>query len=218
MSRPDPTDNQHSILVPGTGRVVVEPDVATLRLGVLVVRQTAAAAREAAAVTMTAVIDALIGRGVAKRDLRTALLSLNAVTDYSSEKGPRVTGYQVANSVSVTVRDLASAGALIDAALGAGATSMDGLDFHVDDPSAAEEKARQQAIADARRRAATIAAAAGLTLGAVIGVVEGERGGGPVPYPAGRALALKAEAADTPVEAGSQEIVVSVSVAFAIGE
>jgi uncharacterized protein YggE len=218
MSRSDSTDNQHSILVPGTGRVVVEPDVATLRLGVLVVRETAAAAREAAAVTMTAVIDALTGRGVAKRDLRTALLSLNAVTDYSSDKGPRVTGYQVANSVSVTVRDLASAGALIDAALGAGATSMDGLDFHVDDPSAAEEKARQQAIADARRRAATIAAAAEVTLGRVIGVVEGERGGGPVPYPAGRVLALKAEAADTPVEAGSEEIVVSVSVAFAIGE
>ena len=217
MSRSDSTDNPHSIIVPGTGRVTVEPDVATLRLGVLVVRQTAAAAREAAAVTMTAVIDALFGRGVAKRDLRTALLSLNAVTDYSSDKGPRVTGYQAANSVSVTVRDLAVAGALIDAALGAGATSMDGLDFHVDDPSAAEEQARKAAIADAKRRAATIAAAAEVTLGGVIGVIEGERGGGPAPFPAGRAFALKAEAADTPVEAGSQEIVVSVSVAFAIG-
>jgi uncharacterized protein YggE len=138
------------------------------------------------------------------------------VTDYSSEKGPRVTGYQAANSVSVTVRELASTGSLIDAALAAGATSMDGLDFHVDDPSAAEEKARQLAIADARRRAATIAEAAGVRLGAVIGVVEGERGGGPLPYPVGRMMALKAEAADTPVEAGSQEIVVSVSVAFSI--
>jgi uncharacterized protein YggE len=216
MSGSDSTDNQHSIVVPGTGRVTVEPDVATLRLGVLVVRQTAAAARDAAAATMTAVIDALSGRGVARRDLRTALLSLNALTDYSSDKGPRVTGYQVANSVSVTVRDLASAGGLIDAALGAGATSMDGLDFHVDDPSAAEEKAREAAIVDARRRAATIAAAAEVALGRVIGVIEGERGGGPAPYPAGRVFALKAEAADTPVEVGSQEIVVSVSVAFAI--
>ena len=216
MSRSDSPDNRHSIVVPGTGRVSVEPDVATLRLGVLVVRQTAAAAREAAAVTMTAVLDALASRGVAKRDLRTALLSLSPLTDYSSDKGPRVTGYQGANAVSVTVRDLALAGALIDAALGAGATSMDGLDFHVDDPSAAEEKARQAAIADARRRAATIAAAAGVTLGAVIGVIEGESGGGPAPYPSARAFALKAEAADTPVEAGSQEIVVNVSVAFAI--
>jgi len=178
-------------------------------------RQTAAAARESAAVTMNAVLEALAARGVAKRDLRTALLSLSPLTDYSSDKGPRVTGYQGANSVSVTVRDLATAGTLIDAALGAGATSLDGLDFSVADPSAAEEQARKQAMDDARRRATTIAAAAGVKLGAVTGVVEGG-GGGPVPYPAPRAMAFKAEAADTPVEAGSQEIAVTVSVAFAI--
>jgi uncharacterized protein YggE len=207
---------KRSISVPGIGRVSVQPDIATLRLGVLVVRQTAAAARESAAATMTAVLEAISAKGVAKRDLRTALLSLNPVTDYSPETGPRVTGYQAANSVSVTVRDLAQAGALIDAALAAGATSMDGLDFSVDDPSAAEEQARQLAMADAKRRAQTIATASGVTLGAVVGVQEGDRGGAPVPYPMARAMAFKAEAADTPVEAGSQEIVVSVSVAYAI--
>ena len=207
---------KRSISVPGIGRVSVQPDIATLRLGVLVVRQTAAAARESAAASMTAVLEALSAKGVAMKDLRTALLSLSPVTDYSPETGPRVTGYQAANSVGVTVRDLTSAGALIDAALAAGATSMDGLEFTVDDPSAAEEQARQLAMADAKRRAQTIAAASGVTLGGVIGVVEGDRGGEPGPYPVPRAMAFKAEAADTPVEAGSQEIVVSVSVAYAI--
>jgi uncharacterized protein YggE len=206
---------KRNISVPGIGRVLVEPDIATLRLGVLVVRATAAAARESAAVTMNAVLAALVAGGVAKKDLRTALLSLSPVTDYSSDKGPRVTGYQAANSVSVTVRDLASAGTLIDAALGAGATSLDGLDFSVADPSAAEEEARKAALADAKRRATTIAAAAGVTLGPVVAVSEGS-GGGPAPYPMPRMMAMKAEAADTPVEAGSQEIAVSVSVAFAI--
>jgi uncharacterized protein YggE len=165
---------------------------------------------------MNAVLEALSAKGVAKKDLCTALLSLNPVTDYSPETGPRVTGYQAANSVSVTVRDLAQAGALIDAALAAGATSMDGLDFTVDDPSAAEEQARKQAMADAERRAETIAQSAGVKLGNVIAVTEGDRGGMPVPFPGPRAMAFKAEAADTPVEAGSQEIVISVSVAFAI--
>lgn len=207
---------KRSISVPGIGRVSVQPDIATLRLGVLVVRQTAAAARESAAATMSAVLEALNARGVAKKDLRTALLSLSPVTDYSAETGPRVTGYQAANSVSVIVRDLTSAGALIDAALAAGATSMDGLDFSVDDPSAAEEQARRLAMADAKRRAQTIAAASDVPLGGVVGVVEGDRDGAPVPYPMARAMAFKAEAADTPVEAGSQEIVVSVSVAYAI--
>jgi uncharacterized protein YggE len=206
---------KRSISVPGVGRVSVQPDIATLRLGVLLVRQTAAAARESAAASMTAVIEALSAKGVARKDLRTALLSLSPVTDYSPETGPRVTGYQAANSVAVTVRDLTSAGSLIDAALAAGATSMDGLDFSVDDPSAAEQQARTLAMEDAKRRAQTIAGAAGVKLGSVTGVVEGERGG-PVPFPALRAVAFKAEAADTPVEAGSQEIVVSVTVAYAI--
>lgn len=206
---------KRSISVPGVGRVSIQPDIATLRLGVLLVRQTAAAARESAAASMTAVIDALSAAGVARKDLRTALLSLSPVTDYSPETGPRVTGYQAANSLAVTVRDLSSAGSLVDAALAAGATSMDGLDFSVDDPSAPEDEARKLAMADARRRAQTIADAAGVKLGNVTGVVEGERGG-PVPFPALRAVAFKAEAADTPVEAGSQEIVVSVTVAYAI--
>jgi uncharacterized protein YggE len=206
---------KRTIVVPGNGRVSVEPDIATLRLGVLVVRQTAGAARESAAVSMTAVLEALSARGVAKRDLRTALLSLSPVTDYSSDTGPRVTGYQAANSVSVTVRDLALAGTLIDAALAAGATSLDGLDFRVADSSAAEDEARKDAMADAKRRATTLAGAAGVKLGAVVGVSEGGDGGH-VPFPAPRMLAMKAEAADTPVEGGSQEIAVSVSVAFAI--
>jgi uncharacterized protein YggE len=206
---------KRTISVPGMGRVLVEPDIATLRLGVLVVRATAAAARESAALTMNAVLASLTDKGVAKRDQRTALLSLSPVTDYSSDKGPRVTGYQAANSVSVTVRDLSLAGTLIDAALGAGATSLDGLDFSIADPNAAEEEARKAAMADAKRRATTIAAAAGVTLGPVVGVSEGS-GGGPAPYPMPRMMAMKAEAADTPVEAGSQEIAVSVSVAFGI--
>jgi uncharacterized protein YggE len=71
-------------------------------------------------------------------------------------------------------------------------------------------------MADAKRRATTIARAANLTLGGVIGVSEGG-GGGPVPFPQARVMSFKAEAADTPVEAGSQEISVSVTVAFAIG-
>lgn len=172
-------------MVPGTGRVIVEPDVA--------------------------------GAGIARRDMRTALVALNPVTDYSSERGPRVTGYQISNTVAVTVRDLGATGAVIDAALAAGASSLDGLDFHLDDPSPVEQKARSAAMEDARTRATTLAAAAGVTLGDVLNVVEGERGQGPIPFAGGmRALAMKAEAADTPVESGTQEVAISMVVTFAI--
>ena len=83
-----------TITVPGRGTVRIDPDVATIRLGVVVVRPTAADARTAAASTMGSVIGALTGGGVERRDLRTTLVGLDAVRDYSSESGPRVTGYQ----------------------------------------------------------------------------------------------------------------------------
>ncbi len=218
MSTSNPSAaNNATIVVPGTGRVVVEPDIASVRLGVLVVRATAAGAREAAAATMNAVLAAVAGQGIARRDMQTALLSLNPVTDYSPESGPRVTGYQVANSVSITVRDLTKTGNVIDAGLGAGATSMDGLEFRLEDPSAAGVTARTLAVEDARKRAQTLASSADVKLGGVIGIVEGERQAIPFATDGGmRVMSMKAEAADTPVESGTQEISVSVAVTFAI--
>lgn len=221
MPQDDPqpaTGHSRSIVVPGTGRVAVEPDVATVRLGVSIIRPTASDAREAAASTMTAILAALTEAGVERRDIRTTLVSLDPVTDYSSERGPRVTGYQVTNAVEVTARDLAAAGGLIDAALRAGASSLDGLAFRLEDRTAAEDAARRLAVEDARRRAGALAEAAGIDVGPVLAIVEGHQPAPPFAGGSGGLMAMKAaESADTPVEAGSQEIVVSVVVTFAIG-
>src|SRR6478609_9093957 len=100
---------KRTITVPGQGSAVVEPDVASIRLGVNVLAKTAGAARAGAAKSMKAILDAVLNQGVARRDVRTALVSLNPTMDYSDNKGPRITGYQVQNSVSVTLRDLAKA-------------------------------------------------------------------------------------------------------------
>ena len=90
---PSNHDELDAIIVPGTGRTVVEPDIATVRLGVAIVRPTARDAREAAGATMAAVLEAVAAAGVGRRDVRTTLVGLSPVTDYSSERGPRVTGY-----------------------------------------------------------------------------------------------------------------------------
>jgi uncharacterized protein len=208
--RPDQT-----LVVPGTGSVTVEPDIASIRLGVTVVRPTATAAREDAASVMSAVISALAAAGVDRRDLRTALVGLSPVTDYSSERGPQVTGYQLSNAVDIAVRNLPTVGAVIDAGLGAGATSLDTLHFRVADPSTAAAEARGAAVADAHRRAETLAEAAGRSLGAVVGIVEGQPPSGPFPPRPMAAMALKADA-ETPIEGGTQDIVVSIVVTYAL--
>ncbi len=212
-SRQDAPPEAGTIVVGGTGRVAVEPDLAELRLGVSVARPTVAAARAEAAVTMDAILGAVLEAGIERRDVRTTLLSVQPRYDYRDGQAPRLTGYELANVVEVTVRDLARLGDVVDRTLGAGATSMDGLSFRVADPAPAEREARIRAMTEARSRADVLAEAAGLTIQGVADVVEGD----PVRPPAPR---LKAErmmaVADvgTPVEAGSMEIAVSVTVTY----
>jgi uncharacterized protein YggE len=212
---PDP-DRTPWISVPGHGAVRVAPDIADVRLGVVTIRPTAGEARSAAAATMDAVLAALRSAGLAARDLRTTLLSLDAVRDYS-DGSQRITGYQLSSTVEATIRAIDATGAVVDSALGAGATTLDGLTFRLDDPTDALAEARRLAVVDARRRAETLAAEAGVALGRVIGIVEG---GGVAPGPPRPVAMLRAKAeadASTPVEAGTSELAVELTVEFAIG-
>ncbi|HET7169820.1 MAG TPA: SIMPL domain-containing protein [Candidatus Limnocylindrales bacterium] len=202
-----------TILVSGTGRVAVTPDVADLRLGLAVARPTVDAARAEAATTMDAILAAVDAAGVARRDVRTTLLSVQPRYDYRDNRPPTLTGYELANVVEVTVRDLARLGDVVDGTLAAGATSMDGLAFRVADPDPAEREARILAMAQARARADVLAEAAGLAIVGVSDVVEGAPARPPGPYPKAERMMLAADAS-TPVESGSTEIAVSVSVTY----
>lgn len=202
-----------SIVVSGTGRVAVQPDVADLRLGVTVARPSVETARAEAGRTMDSILTAVQAAGVARRDVNTAMLSVQPRYDYRDGQAPQLTGYEIANIVEVTVRDLAQIGSVVDGALAAGATSMDGLAFRVSDPALPERQARIRAMAEARARADVLAEAAGLSIEGVTDIVEGV----PVrpPFPLAKANRMMiAEDVATPVEAGSQEIAVSVTVTY----
>jgi hypothetical protein len=213
MTGSTPPTDAGSIVVSGTGRVAVVPDVAELRLGVAVSRPTVDAARTEAAATMAAILGAVDAAGVPRRDVRTALLSVQPRYDYRDGKAPTLTGYELANAVEVTVRDLARLGDVVDGALAAGATSMDSLSFRVDDPAPAEREARILAMAAARARADILAEAAGLTIEGVSGIVEGVAVPPPGPRMKAERMMMAADVA-TPVEAGSQEVSVSVTVSY----
>ncbi len=211
------TTPEHTISVSGIGRILVSPDVADLRLGVTVTKPTVKAARATAAASMTKVLAALKKLGIADRDLQTTTLSLQPNYDYSKGSNPpRITGYALSNAISVTVRDLDKIGDVIDGALAAGATSLDGVSFRVEDPATAEQQARVQAMAQARARADTLASAAGVS---IIGVAAISESAAPAPYPifygAERADALIKDVA-TPVQVGTSEVTVTVLVAYLI--
>jgi uncharacterized protein YggE len=209
----DHTTDHSTIVASGTGRVALAPDLADLRLGVSVSRPTVDAARAEAGRLMDAILAAVDGAGVARRDVRTALLSVQPRYDYRDNKAPTLTGYELANVVEVTVRDLARLGDVVDGTLAAGATSMDGLSFRIADPTEAEREARVLAMAQARSRADVLAEAAGLTIDGVAEVIEGAAGQPPGPRPKAERMMMAADVA-TPVEAGSLEIAVAVTVTY----
>jgi len=207
---------EHTIAVTGTGKVTVIPDLATIRLGVLVERPTAKAAREAAAVSMTSVVDAVRTLGIADKDITTASVSLSPVYDYPTNATPKIRGYQMQNSISITVRDLTKLSDVLDNSVAAGATTVDGVSFDVADRTAAETQAREAAVKDARATADTLASGLGVRITGVASVSESVVT--PVwyqpNYAAGAAVGDKA--AETPVLPGSTDVVITVQVAFLI--
>jgi hypothetical protein len=210
----DPTTPEHTISVSGTGSVLVSPDLADLRIGVSITRPTVEEARATAATAMNGVLGALRKLGIADADLRTSMVSLQPVYDYSRDgSAPRITGYNLSNMVVATIRNLDRLSDAIDDSMAAGATTMDGITFRVADPAAAEARARRDAVAQARTRAQTLASAAGVSLGDVASISESSSGGSypPVYYDGAAAKELS-----TPIQPGTNEVTVSASVVYTI--
>ncbi|WP_192498115.1 SIMPL domain-containing protein [Tepidiforma bonchosmolovskayae] len=213
LSGESPTDL--GITVTGTGEAAAPPDMATLDLGIEVAASSVADARERAAQAAARLIASVKANGVADRDIQTRAIAVQPQYDYSRPGAPVITGYAVQNVLTVRVRDLDRLGRVIDDALAAAgdAARLNSLQLGFSKQDDLLETARKNAVTDARRRAETFAAAAGVRVGDVLAITE-TAAGGPVPLglPAGRSAADTA----TPVEVGESTVTVTVSVRFAI--
>ncbi len=128
------------------GETRIAPDQATITLGVSVQAPTAAAAMAQNRTRMNATIAALKAQGIAERDIQTSGLNLNPQYVYEQNKPQRLTGYQAANDVTITVRDLAKLGTVVDAVVAAGANQINGIAFGLANPRAAEDAARKAEV------------------------------------------------------------------------
>jgi len=198
-----------TITVTGNGTVDATPDRASFDFGVTTNGATAAEALSRNASQARAIIDALKKAGIASSAIQTTQVSLWPQT---SSNGTVITGYQASNSVQVTAA-LAKSGALVDAAVGAGANNVDGPNLDTADTSSLRNEALKQALGEAKTKAQAIAEATGLTLGAPLKVREGGQAT-PIVYAAGLEATAKA---GTPVEAGTQKIQASVTVTYSAG-
>ncbi len=205
-----------TISVNGTGKVSLDPDIATIYIGVHTENTDAQEAVASNNSQAEDVASALRGFGIAERDIKTTNFSIYPRQDYDNEG--KITGitYIVDNTVQVTVRELDQLGELLDGVVQAGANSINGIEFSVADPEAAYDAALQAAVENARSRAETLAAAAGVELGEVQSI-SSYIGGGPVPvYRDFGGAAVEAAAMSVPVSPGQTEIQVEVSIVYAI--
>jgi uncharacterized protein YggE len=198
------------ITVTGVGKITSVPDEAAFTIGVQTQGATAREALAANSEQMRRVIDAVEAAGVAKEDIKTQDVSVSA--NYADEG--RIDGYSARNSVLVTVRDLAKAGPILDAASNAGANEVYGPMLSRSDEDELQAKALRGAVEDARKKAEALADAAGVRLGAVTAITEGASGG-PQPYYDG---AMRLEKSEAPIEPGTQDTQATVTVTFAIGQ
>jgi hypothetical protein len=205
------------VTVNGEATVNVAPDTAVIRVGVTRVAKSAREASDANSKQMTAVLAAIKDAGIATRDIQTSRLSLQPQYDpnrggVSSQYDPnrggtaRLLGFQAANQITVNVRDIEKLAGIIDQAITAGANEMSGLEFVVSQQSKLLDQARDEAIADARRKAELYAKAAGARLGAVVSISE--EGSSPVARP------MQMRAASVPVAPGEQTLRAVVSVSY----
>ena len=195
------------ITVSGNGVVRATPDRAEISFGVVTQGRTASQALAANDTAIQRVVAALRAAGIARADIQTRSFSLSP---RFSEEGDELLGYTAQNTVAIQLRALDRAGAVIDAAVGAGANQVYGPSLSRSDARELYRNALRAGVEDARTKAQAIATAAGVSLGGVVGVVE--QGSESEPP----AMASADARVASPIEPGTQAIAATVAVTFAV--
>lgn len=208
-------DLRRKITVRGQSSTLVANDAARLTLGVQATRPTAKAALAAASRQMQRVIGSVKASGVAASDIRTQNISVSRLVTRLKGGRTRPRGYRSSQGIRVIAHDIERTGAIVQRAVGAGATRVSGPEFFVLDPALSYREALALAFDDAKAEAQALAERAGGRLGAVLGIEESTDA-----EPEPQALAAPAPAAGggdepaPPVQAGESRLEATVVVVF----
>jgi uncharacterized protein YggE len=213
---PVSTGTPHTLTVSGAGQVSLQPDIATIYVGVHTETPSAAESVSQNNVKTQKLIDALKAAGVEAKDIQTMNFSIWQNAQYDPDGKPSSTNYAVDNTVYLTVRNLPKLGDLLDAAVSAGANNINSIQFDVADKTKALSDARNAAVKAAKTQAEELAAAAGVTLGAIQSIQYYDAS--PIPMFQGKAMGGGAASADmsVPINPGQMQITVTVTMAYDI--
>lgn len=206
-------DFPSAITVHGDATISAAPDLAQIDAGVASDAKSAKEASDINNAAMGKVLLALKGAGIAEKDYQTSRLSLQPQYAPNRSNGASpIVSFRASNRVTVKIRDVTKVAGIIDTLVSAGANDIGNISFEVTQASKLLDDAREQAVADARRKAEIYAKATGVTLGAPLSVAEG---GAPMPLFKGR-MATAPMAAPAAVAPGEETLSVTVNVSWAI--
>ncbi len=214
FAQPSPAEPP-SVVVSGDGVVKATPDQAWVRIGAESRSKNSKEAQARNAELMTAVQQKLASFGIQKDAIKTIGVDLQMEFDYRDGK-QTLRGYVARNTIEVRVDDLARLGDVLDAAVGAGATTMHGLRFDVKARESIEQEALKAAVANAMAKANAVAAGAKRSVDRILRIEESFVGGGRPQPMMERAMMMKMADTPTPVEAGEIEIRAQVRLTVAI--
>lgn len=203
-SPPGPGAATSIIQVSGRGSVHAEPDMATIRIGVVTEDANVQHALSANTAATAKVVSELQAASIDKKDLKTSNFSIYPQyrPERDSESRHQISVYRVSNTVTVTIRDIAKLGEILTRAVAAGSNQINGPSFSISDPEKYLNEARKKAVENAMAKAQAYAAAAGMRLGTILEMREPG-----LPAPAFAAtLARSAAAAPVPIEAGEERL------------
>ena len=201
------------ITVSASGFAYAAPDRARISSGVAAEAATAREALGANSELMGKVVAGLKEAGIDAKDIQTSNFSVEPRYTNPRDGTPsRIDGYRVSNQVTVLVRDVAALGSLVDKLASLGANQIYGLNFEVSKAETLKDEARKEAVANARRRAELLAAAAGAEVGDVVTISESVDHIGPRPMAMARTAEMKMDA--PPMEAGTHTLEANITVTW----
>lgn len=207
------SDIPRQITVSGTGKVYLVPDIAYIYIGVRSQADDVASALNENNRQAQGISDTLRESNVAAEDVQTTAFNVYPVQEYGPEGTVTKTSYVVENTVFVKVRNLQNLGSILNSVVQAGANTINGISFDVENRVQAEADARRMAVEDAKAKAIELAGLAGVTLGE-LQTVSVYSSGGPMPvYEAKGGMSYSSSA---PIAAGQLVIQVDASMSYLI--
>jgi len=211
---------QNTITVSGEGKIFVKPDVAVVEMSVVTQHKDVKMVQSENDKKMQQVVNFLKESGIEEKDIKTLQYNLQPqydyswcrVTEYPVYCPPKLVDYILTQSVQVKIRDLSRLGEIVGNLASVGINQISSIDFIIDKESEFQAQARKEAIANAQKKAFSIAEAANVKLGKIVGISESINN--IIPRTLDFTKQSVESAAGAPIETGSNEIIVNISLTY----